>query len=113
MKIVVAGASGFIGKELIDNLKDNHKIIALSRSKKENDHKNIEWRQCDLYSIKSIEDCIQDATVAVYLVHSMLPSNRLTQGNFMDMDDLLADNFHRAIKKSNIKKIIYVSESYL
>jgi uncharacterized protein YbjT (DUF2867 family) len=56
-----------------------------------------------------IENTLKNADVAVYLVHSMLPSARLTQGSFRDFDMILADNFQRAAKKANIKKIVYLS----
>jgi len=52
---------------------------------------------------------VMGAQVAVYLVHSMLPSARLTQGSFHDIDLLLADNFARACKKSGVQDIIYLS----
>ena len=44
MKIVVAGASGFVGKQLINVLKNNHKVIAISRRSKVSED-NIEWKQ--------------------------------------------------------------------
>lgn len=42
------------------------------------------------------------------MVHSMLPSSRLVQGNFRDMDLLLADNFVRAAEEAGVKRIIYL-----
>lgn len=39
----------------------------------------------------------------------MLPSSKLTQATFDDLDSLLADNFVRAAKKNGIKKILFVS----
>lgn len=44
---------------------------------------------------------------AIYLVHSMMPSAKLTQANFEDMDALLADNFGRAAK-SKVLNILYL-----
>ena len=40
------------------------------------------------------------ARFAVYLVHSMMPSARLTQASFADVDLLCADNFARAAKRA-------------
>ena len=56
-----------------------------------------------------IEKTLNGAGVAVYLVHSMLPSARLTQGSFRDFDMILADNFARAAKLANVKHLIYLS----
>ncbi|MFZ0075441.1 MAG: NmrA family protein, partial [Exiguobacterium undae] len=44
-----------------------------------------------------------------YLVHSMMPSAKLTQGSFEDMDLILADNYARAAKENGIQQIVYLS----
>ncbi len=108
MRIVVAGASGFIGKELITILKDQHDVIGISRYSRAKED-GIQWVQCDLFSLIDIENTLKNADVAVYLVHSMLPSARLTQGSFRDFDMILADNFSRAAKSAGVKKIVYLS----
>lgn len=108
MKIVVAGASGFVGKQLIHVLKDTHEVVGISRRPKKSEN-GITWVQCDLFSLLDIEKTLNGADVAIYLVHSMLPSARLTQGSFRDFDMILADNFAKAAKLANIKHIIYLS----
>lgn len=109
MKIVIAGASGFVGKKLVNALKETHDVIGISRQKREESYNGISWLQCDLFSLLDIEKTLAGADVAIYLVHSMLPSARLTQGSFRDFDMILADNFARAAKLANIKHIIYLS----
>jgi len=110
MNIVIAGASGFIGKHLIESLKGSaHKIIALSRQdKSKQSHDNIEWKKCDLFSRRNIDEVLEGCDIAFYLVHSMLPSARLSQGNFSDHDLVLADNFAKAAKNNNLEQIIYL-----
>lgn len=108
MKIVIAGASGFVGKQLMNVLKDNHEVIGISRQNRRPEN-GISWVQCDLFSLLDIERTLNGADVAIYLVHSMLPSARLTQGSFRDFDMILADNFARAAKLANLKHIIYLS----
>ena len=108
-KIVLAGATGFIGRWIIEVFQNDFQIIALSRKKvKNNSNKNIIWKEVDLYSMSSTELALEDADIAIYLVHSMLPSTRLNQGKFEDTDLLLADNFSRAAQKNNLKQIIYI-----
>jgi uncharacterized protein YbjT (DUF2867 family) len=58
--------------------------------------------------MSSTERALEGADIAIYLVHSMLPSTRLNQGKFEDTDLLLADNFSRAAQKNNLKQIIYI-----
>ena len=108
MKIVIAGASGFVGKQLISVLKNEHQVIGISRRSRSSEA-GVKWVQCDLFSLLDIEKTLSGADVAVYLVHSMLPSARLTQGSFRDFDMILADNFSRAAKSAGIKHIVYLS----
>ena len=108
-KIVLAGATGFIGRWIIEKYARDYHIIALSRKKvKSNPNKHIEWRTVDLYSMSSTEKALEGADIAIYLVHSMQPSTRLNQGKFEDTDLLLADNFSRATQKNKLQQIIYV-----
>ena len=108
MKIVIAGASGFVGRQLLKVLNTDYEVIGLSRRTRKSVD-GVQWVQCDLFSLLDIEKNLMGADVAIYLVHSMLPSARLTQGSFRDFDMILADNFSRAAKSANVKHIIYLS----
>lgn len=103
---MIAGASGFIGRALIEQLAGVYPLIALSR--RDNSSKTVEFRKCDLFSLKDTEDALRGADIGVYLVHSMLPSARLTQGSFQDFDLIAADNFSRAAQRNGLKQIIYL-----
>lgn len=110
LKVVIAGASGYIGHNLLEKLTGHVEIIALSRGGGENDaEKHIDWRSCDLFSMKDAEKGLADADIGVYLVHSMMKSAKLTQGGFEDMDVILADNFAQAASKQGIKHIVYLT----
>ena len=63
---------------------------------------------CDLFSLKDVERALQGARFALYLVHSMLPSARLVQGRFSDLDLICADNFGRAAAKAGVEQIVYL-----
>ncbi|MEN0058508.1 MAG: NAD(P)H-binding protein [Bdellovibrio sp.] len=112
MKIVVAGASGFIGQSLIEEIGKHHFVRALSRSVKQSENSHIEWEVCDLFSLIDAERAFQDVDIAVYLVHSMRPSAHLIQGETEDLDLILADNFLRAAKKENVRQIICLNGLY-
>ena len=108
-KIVLAGATGFIGKWIIEKFQEDFEIVALSRKEVlHNPNRNVQWKKVDLYSMSSTERALEGADVAIYLVHSMQPSTRLNQGTFEDTDLLLADNFSRAAQKNKLKQIIYI-----
>ena len=108
MKIVIAGASGFVGRQLLKVLNTNYEVVGLSRRTRQSVD-GVQWVQCDLFSLLDIEKNLMGADVAIYLVHSMLPSARLTQGSFRDFDMILADNFAKAAKSAKVKHIIYLS----
>ncbi|NJC26679.1 NAD(P)H-binding protein [Neolewinella antarctica] len=108
--IVIAGATGFIGRWFIERFHQDFNIIALSRSEMEPDptYDHVDWRQVELYSLSSSEEAMKGADYALYLVHSMHPTTRLHQGTFEDTDLLLADNFGRAAKANGLKQIIFM-----
>jgi uncharacterized protein YbjT (DUF2867 family) len=109
-KILIAGASGFIGHALIENLlrREDLEIVALSRKERNSDHPRLVWKQCDLFSLKDIQLAMEGCHEAYYLVHSMLPSASLSQGTFYDFDLIMADNFVRAAHEHKLSHIIYL-----
>ena len=112
MKILIAGASGYIGRALITELLIKHadaQITALSRAEQASDDPRVTWRACDLFSLKSLEHAVPvDVDVAYYLVHSMGPTAQMDQGSFADYDLILADNFARVLKRTQVKRVIYL-----
>ncbi len=110
--IVIAGASGFIGSKVLNLLAKDYQVIALTRgasSTHQADHENMEWRQCDLFSLSQTRTAMKGATLGLYLVHSMLPSSELTQANAQDLDYLAADNFAVCAKELGLEQIVYVA----
>ena len=111
--VAIAGASGFVGTALRRALADDYDLVGLTRSPNRAARKDaddpIVWRHCDLYSLREVEQGLEGADLAIYLVHSMLPSSRLTQGTFADLDLILADNFARAAKRNGVRQIVYLS----
>ncbi|MEN9809058.1 MAG: hypothetical protein RLZZ488_625 [Pseudomonadota bacterium] len=113
-RIVVAGASGFVGMDLLRRLSNNHQVIALTRSPHaapeppEHHESGVYWIQCNLFSLKQTESALHGADAAYFLVHSMSPSARLTQGEYDNLDLFIADNFSRAAAKAGVQRIIYL-----
>lgn len=110
--IVIAGASGYVGRALIPKLLKefpNSEIVALSRSVQDSLDSGVSWRPCDLFSLKSLEEALPaKVDLAFYLVHSMGPTAQLDQGCFSDYDLILADNFARALKTTSFKQLVYL-----
>ncbi len=110
--IAIAGASGFVGSALRRGLADRYRFRALTRSPVVASSApadwNTEWRQCDLFSLPQLRESLAGTRRAVYLVHSMLPSARLNQSRFEDLDLLLADNFARMAAANGLEEIIFL-----
>lgn len=116
-RVAIAGAAGFVGKALAARLSDRCVVLALGRRFPERDIETPEdrldrpgvlQRRCDLFSVRQTEAALRGADVAVYLVHSMSPNARLTQGSFADLDLLLADNFARGAANAGVRRIVYL-----
>jgi len=106
---VVAGATGFVGGALCAGLADRFEVVALTRGAPSPEAQpHVTWRRCDLFSLHSVEAALAGADFAIYLVHSMLPSARLVQGSFADLDLVLADNFVRGAEQAGVRHILYV-----
>lgn len=109
VRVAVAGASGFVGQALLPELARDFDVVALARDpgrRAAEPTAGVDWRACDLFSLLDTERALEGADLAVYLVHSMLPSARLVQGRFEDLDLIAADNFGRAARAAGVARIV-------
>jgi uncharacterized protein YbjT (DUF2867 family) len=110
-RVAIAGATGFVGRALVAALSEEYDVIALGRRGPEGagpERVGVSRRRCDLFSLDDVEQALAGVDVAVYLVHSMMPSARLTQGRFEDLDLVLADNCGRAAAHAGVRRIVYL-----
>ena len=75
-KIIVTGASGFIGKHFINTFIEDYKIFAIARRSRNETgipfHTNLHWIQCDISNSESVKfagEYIQKAGGADYCLH--------------------------------------------
>ena len=111
--VAIAGATGLVGTAVREALADEYNLVALTRSPVRAEVNAAAdtpetWRHCDLFAPRAIEQALDGADYAIYLVHSMLPSSRLTQGAVADLDVLMADNFAQAAAAQGVRQILYV-----
>jgi uncharacterized protein YbjT (DUF2867 family) len=106
--VAIAGASGFVGRAVAERLAAAFDVVGIARSVPAETSDFTEFRAADLFNLRDAERALAGTDIAVYLVHSMLPSARLTQGNFADFDLLCADNFARAAAKGGVRQIVYL-----
>ncbi|TMM29096.1 SDR family oxidoreductase [Polaribacter aestuariivivens] len=111
MRILVTGATGYIGKRLIPLLlNDGHTIICPVRDKKRalnyyKNQKNIELIEADFLNGHTLNAISKDIDVAYYLIHSMSNSAK----EFHVLEEKCAFNFKRYAENSQVKQVIYLS----
>lgn len=105
-KILIAGASGVIGRALIEKLLENEELelIGLSREERDSHHLRLTWKKCDLFSLKDITEAMNGCEEAYYLVQ-FRPVEALNQGARQDYELIMADNFLRSAVQLKIKRI--------
>ncbi|MCO5934035.1 SDR family oxidoreductase [Mucilaginibacter sp. RB4R14] len=110
MKVLLAGANGYIGTRLIPVLLEKgHTVVCLVRDKRrfheQNDYsERVTLLTGDLLKEESIETIPLDIDAAYYLVHSMAQAD-----DFAMLEDLSAHNFVAALNKTKCRQLIYLS----
>jgi len=110
-KILVTGATGYIGARLVPRLLSaGYRVKAVSRSMDKlkgchwANHENVELCSADVMNPDSIQAACQGCDVAYYLVHSMNSQQR----DFSAADRKAAQNMVTAAEGAEIKRIIYL-----
>ena len=108
MNILVTGANGYIGGQLVPRLVGaGHHVICMVRNPQRligTKWENIEIRQGDVLDLASLGSIMQGIEVAYYLIHSMAGG---AQG-FEERDYIGADNFGVAAREAGLQRIIYL-----
>ena len=105
--ILVTGATGFIGKKLVERLSTTgYKVTAMSRTKHPNSE-NIKFVEADAFDMNSLSNALKGTETAFYLLHSMEGSKKEWE-EFANREKLQAENFLKASENAGVKRIIYL-----
>lgn len=111
MKILLTGVTGYIAQRLLPVLLENgHEVVCCVRDKNRFNNKkyanpSISLIEVDFLKKESLQHIPNDIELAYYLIHSM--STQI--GDFGDMEEICATNFHDRIEETNAKQVIYLS----
>ena len=111
MKILLTGATGYIGKRLLPILlQEGHHVVLCTRDRSRLDLKPTFKKQISIIEIDFLEseklpDFPEDIDLAYYLIHSMSSS----VGGFSEKEAIAAMNFKTLIDKTNCQQIIYLT----
>jgi uncharacterized protein YbjT (DUF2867 family) len=111
MKILLTGATGYIGKRLLPVLiEQGHEVICCVRDKKRVPregifiHEKVSYYEVDFLKGKLSSDQIRDIDAAYYLIHSMAGNIK----DFEKLEEVSAENFNNLINQTSAKQIIYL-----
>lgn len=111
MKILLTGATGYIGKRLLPVLiEKGHEVICCVRDKdrfpKDGIYSNekISLLEIDFLKEFTKSDSIKDIDAAYYLIHSMSTNAK----DFERLEELSAKNFLNLVEQTFAKQIIYL-----
>ncbi len=110
MKILLTGATGYVGKRLLPVLiKNGHHVICGVRdmnrfSPPVSIRPFIDIIQVDFLDTKSLAHIPSDIDAAYYLIHSMSSSNE-----YEKLEEQAANNFVDALCATSVKHVIYLS----
>jgi len=107
-KILVTGATGYVGGRLIPELlKNNYHVRVLVRNperlKNKTWYKKIEIHKGNVLHKKSLSGLFKNIDIAYYLIHSMEKNK-----NFEKADLIAANTFGETANQEGLKKIIYL-----
>jgi uncharacterized protein YbjT (DUF2867 family) len=110
MKILLTGATGYIGKRLLPLLvEEGHDVVCCVRDiDRFNPPASIQSKisiiQVDLLERNSLNNIPEDIDGAFYLVHSMSASS-----DYQSLEQESAINFRNALNKTQVKHVVYLS----
>ena len=110
MKVLLTGATGYIGKRLLPVLvEQGYEVVCCVRDKNRfNPSQSVRARiqiiEVDLLNANTLEKIPTDIDGAFYLVHSMSSS-----GDYAALEKKCALNFRERMNKTQVKHVIYLS----
>lgn len=109
-KVLVLGASGYIGSQLLPLLLDKgYNVTAAARhinylESRTSPHPNLNLTYLDLADAEATFSVVDDFDLVFFLVHGMAEGD-----DFVEYELNLALNFTSALEKSRVKHVIYLS----
>ncbi len=111
MKILLTGATGYIGKRLLPILvAQGHQVLCCVRDKNrfftpKDLLKSVQVIEIDFLKLETLSAIPADIDAAYYLIHSMSGSNT----KYDELEKISAENFVQSINQTEVKQVIYLS----
>src|SRR6476469_9019760 len=102
MRVAVVGATGTIGRPLVDALAVAHDVVGIARRPPEPAGKRVEWVAADATDGPAMRNALDGAEVVVHLVHS------LGSADFEARDRAAARAVANGAEQAGARQIVYL-----
>ncbi len=110
-RILVTGATGYVGGRLVPRLlSQGHRVRCLVRDPEKllvrpwSNHPRLEVVQADLSDSTSTEKALSNCDIAYYLVHAMMGGD----ADYAAQDRHMAKTFAKSAEKAGVRRIVYL-----
>lgn len=104
MRILLTGATGYVGQQLLPVLVESgHDVRCLARKPEALAGQASDVVQGDVLSGEGLDAALEGIEVAFYLIHSMAGG-----GDFAERDRRAANNFAEAARRAGVRRVIYL-----
>ncbi|MFB6178897.1 MAG: NAD-dependent epimerase/dehydratase family protein [Halorientalis sp.] len=114
MRIAVFGASGFVGRNLLDELADtDHHVLACDIEPIDHDADNISYREVDITDEAGVDAAIADADAVAHLAAHPLPASTEDPKRNAEINVVGTLNVLDAAREHDVEKVFFSSASSL
>ena len=107
-KVLVTGATGYIGRRLVERLLDTTqfqvRVLVRNRNKLQAAvHDKVEITEGDTFNPDALSKALAGIDTAYYLIHSMGSDT-----DYQELDRISAENFRNACIQAGVRRLIYL-----
>ena len=104
--ILICGATGFIGRNLVEHYSKNNKVTAIYNKRPINfEHPNVTWKKADLRNPENLKDIFKDIDICMHFAATTTGAKDIVSKPYIHVTDnvvmtslLMREAYHQGIK---------------